>query len=186
MLSLASLTGSRPSVGVSGGNTRSQISAARWAWLEPAIARRSGCAAGRPCRARAGSSWPASPARGTSPCGTGGNDFDVRVAVVAVVHLTALAEQRVRLVEQQHRPALLGGVEHAAQVLLGLADVFADHAASPPIQTRRTRSAITSRPASCRCHSRRRRARSRRDPDRCSGRRSPRCHRRAYGGGAGR
>ena len=40
-------------------------------------------------------------------------DLEVRVAVVAVLHLAALAEQRVGLVEQQHRAARLGGVEHA-------------------------------------------------------------------------
>ena len=53
-------------------------------------------------------------------------DLDVRVAVVAVLDLGALAEQRVGLVEEQHRAARLGGVEDAPQVLLGLADVLAD------------------------------------------------------------
>ena len=54
-------------------------------------------------------------------------DLDIGVAVVAVLHLAALAEQRVGLVEEQDRAAVLGRVEQPAQVLLGLADVFADH-----------------------------------------------------------
>ncbi len=54
-------------------------------------------------------------------------DLDVGVAVVAVLHLTAAAEQRVRLVEEQQRTTLLGGVEQFAQVLLGFADVLAHH-----------------------------------------------------------
>ena len=53
-------------------------------------------------------------------------DLDVGVAVVAVLHLAALAEQRVGLVEEQDRAAVLGRVEQAAQILLGLADVLAD------------------------------------------------------------
>ena len=40
-------------------------------------------------------------------------DLDIRVAVVAVLDLAALAEQRVGLVEQQHRAAAFGGVEQA-------------------------------------------------------------------------
>src|SRR5207244_11882488 len=56
-------------------------------------------------------------------------DLDVGVAVVAVSDLRALAEQRVGFVEQQYGPAVLGGVEYAAQVALGLADVLADHLA---------------------------------------------------------
>ena len=55
-------------------------------------------------------------------------DLDIGVAVVAVLHLAALAEQRVGLVEQQDRAAVFRRVEHAAQVLLGLADIFADDA----------------------------------------------------------
>ena len=54
-------------------------------------------------------------------------DLDVGVAVVAVLDLAALAEQRVGLVEEQDRAAVLGGVEQPAEVLLGLADVLADH-----------------------------------------------------------
>ena len=53
-------------------------------------------------------------------------DLDVGVAVVAVLHLAALAEERVGLVEEQDRAAVLGGIEHPPQVLLGLADVLAD------------------------------------------------------------
>ena len=56
-------------------------------------------------------------------------DLDVGVAVVAVLDLGALAEQRVRLVEEEDGPAAFGGLEHAAQVLFGLADVFTDHLA---------------------------------------------------------
>src|SRR5262249_24869310 len=47
------------------------------------------------------------------------------VAVVAVPYLGSLAEQRVRLVEEEDRAAFLGGVEDAPEVLLGLADVLA-------------------------------------------------------------
>ena len=53
-------------------------------------------------------------------------DLDVGVAVVAVLDFAALAEQRVGFVEEQDRAAVLGGVEQPAQVLLRLADVFAD------------------------------------------------------------
>ena len=53
-------------------------------------------------------------------------DLDVRVAVVAVFDLGALAEERVGFVEEQDGGALFGGVEDAAQILLGLADVLAD------------------------------------------------------------
>ena len=55
--------------------------------------------------------------------------LEVGVPVVAVPHRGALAEQRVSLVEQQHRAAVLGRVEDPAQVLLGLADPLADHLA---------------------------------------------------------
>jgi hypothetical protein len=54
-------------------------------------------------------------------------DFDVGVAVVAVLDLGALAEQGVGFVEEQDGAAVFGGVENLAQVLLGFADVFADH-----------------------------------------------------------
>ena len=57
-------------------------------------------------------------------------DLDVGVAVVAVLDLAALAEQRIGLVEQQDRAAVLGGVEDAAQILLRLADVLADDLAT--------------------------------------------------------
>ena len=53
-------------------------------------------------------------------------DLEVGVAVVRVPDLGALAEQRVGLVEEQDHVARLGSVEHAPQVLLGLADVLVD------------------------------------------------------------
>src|SRR5204863_7707201 len=56
-------------------------------------------------------------------------DLDVRVAVVAVLHLAAPAEERIGLVEEQDRAALVGGVEEPAEVLLRLADVLADDGA---------------------------------------------------------
>jgi hypothetical protein len=46
---------------------------------------------------------------------------------VRIVDRGALAEQGVGLVEQQDRVGVLGGGEHAVQVLLGLTDVLADH-----------------------------------------------------------
>ena len=54
-------------------------------------------------------------------------DLDVGVAVVRVLHLGALAEERVGLVEEEDRVRALGGAEHAVEVLLGLADVLRDH-----------------------------------------------------------
>ena len=45
---------------------------------------------------------------------------------MGVLDLGALAEQRVRLVEEQDRRILGARVEDCAQVLLGLADVLAD------------------------------------------------------------
>ena len=51
--------------------------------------------------------------------------LDVGVAVVAVPDLAALAEQRVGLVEEQDRAAVLGGVEEPGEVLLRFADVLA-------------------------------------------------------------
>jgi hypothetical protein len=51
----------------------------------------------------------------------------VGVPVVAVVHLAALAEQRVGLVEQQDHPAEGRRVEDGLQVLLRLADPLAQH-----------------------------------------------------------
>jgi len=62
-------------------------------------------------------------------------NLDVGVTVVAVLHLAALAEQGIGLVEQQDGPAVLGGVEHPPQVLLRLADVLADDLAQvDPVQ----------------------------------------------------
>src|ERR1039457_2422229 len=62
-------------------------------------------------------------------------DLDVGVAVVAVPDLAAASEERVGLVEEQQGAALVGGVEHLAQVAFSLADVFADHAGQvDPVQ----------------------------------------------------
>ena len=52
--------------------------------------------------------------------------LDVRVAVVRVLHLGALAEDRVGLVEEQHGVRARRGPEDALEVLLGLADVLVD------------------------------------------------------------
>ena len=49
-------------------------------------------------------------------------------AVVGVADLGARAEQRIRLVEEQHDVGMLGGVEQGREVLLGLADPLAGHA----------------------------------------------------------
>ena len=54
-------------------------------------------------------------------------DLEVGVAVGAVLDLAALAEQRVGLVEEQHRLAVLGLAEGRLEVLLGLADPLGDH-----------------------------------------------------------
>ena len=50
-------------------------------------------------------------------------DLDVGVAVVAVLDLRPLPEQRVSLVDQQDRSGGLGRVEDPTQRLLGLPDV---------------------------------------------------------------
>ena len=88
-------------------------------------------------------------------------DLDVGVAVVAVLDLAALAEQGVGLVEEEDGAALLGGVEDAAQVLLGLADVLADHRGevdAVEVEPQLARPAPR-RPSSCPCRSAPRRAR---------------------------
>ena len=54
-------------------------------------------------------------------------DLDVGVAVVGVLDLGALAEDGVGLVEEQDGVAVGRLVEDAVEVLLGLADVLADH-----------------------------------------------------------
>jgi len=41
----------------------------------------------------------------------------------------ALAEKRVGLIEEKNGTALIGGIEHAAKIFFGFADVFVDHAA---------------------------------------------------------
>jgi len=55
-------------------------------------------------------------------------DLEIGVAVGRGSHLRALAEQRVGLVEQDHRLALFGRVEHPGEVLLGLSDPLRHHA----------------------------------------------------------
>src|SRR5439155_14002746 len=55
-------------------------------------------------------------------------DLDIRVAVVAVAHLGATAEESIGLVEEEDRAASFSGVKNAPEVLLGLADVLADDA----------------------------------------------------------
>src|SRR6266566_298350 len=52
-------------------------------------------------------------------------DLDIGVAVVAVLDFAAFAEEGIGLVEEEDGPAILRGIEEAAQVFLGLADVFA-------------------------------------------------------------
>ena len=54
-------------------------------------------------------------------------DLEVRVAVVGVLDVRALAEQRVRLVEEEDRVGAVGGGEDAVEVLLGLPDVLRHH-----------------------------------------------------------
>ncbi len=53
-------------------------------------------------------------------------DLDVRVAIVRILDLRALAEQRVGLVEQQDRAGALRRAEDAFEILFGLADVLGD------------------------------------------------------------
>src|SRR5262249_17817199 len=52
-------------------------------------------------------------------------DLDVGVAIVAVLHLAALPEERVGLVEEEDGATVLCRVEETAEVLLRLADVLA-------------------------------------------------------------
>ena len=56
-------------------------------------------------------------------------DLDVGITIVAVFHLAPFAEERVGFVEKQDRATFLGGVEHAAQIFLRLADVLAHNRA---------------------------------------------------------
>ena len=87
--------------------------------------------------------------------------FDVGVAIVAVPHFAAFAEERVGFVEKQDRAAVLRRVEHPAQVLFGFADVLAHHRGQiDPIEIEmELAEPILPRPWSCRCRSRRRTAR---------------------------
>src|SRR5581483_938795 len=54
-------------------------------------------------------------------------DFDIRVTVVAVFHLTAFAKERIGFVEEENRSPVLSGVKQTPQILLRLSDVLADH-----------------------------------------------------------
>ena len=54
-------------------------------------------------------------------------DLDVSIAIVAVLHLAALAKERVCLIKEQNRPSILCGVKELFQVLLRLPDVLANH-----------------------------------------------------------
>ena len=126
---------SRPSVGVRAGKTRRQISA-RWAasgngnWTTNRMRRRN--AGSR--RALQVGRQDGQAAIGLHPLQQVA-DLDVGVAVVAVLDLAPLAEEGVGLVEEEDRAAVLGRVEDPAQVLLGLADVLADHAGQvDPVQ----------------------------------------------------
>src|SRR5689334_15457162 len=53
-------------------------------------------------------------------------DLYVGVAIVTVFHFASFAKEGVGFVEEQHRAAFVGSVEHAAQVLFSFADVLAD------------------------------------------------------------
>ena len=126
--SRASVSGSRSWVGVSAGNARLQI-AARWATSgkremhdETDAPHEGGVERLPEVRGQDRETAIGLHARQQV------TDLDVGVTVVAVRHLAAFAEQGVGFVEQQDRAALLGRVEDPPQVLLGLADVLADHA----------------------------------------------------------
>ena len=82
-------------------------------------------------------------------------DFDVRVAIVRVLHFTSLAEQCVRFVDEERGPRAAGIVEHAIDVLLGVADVLADDARQIDAQDLHAQAASPrrARPWSCRCRS---------------------------------
>jgi len=56
-------------------------------------------------------------------------DFDVGIAVVAVLDLAPLAKQSVCLVEQQDGGTFFRCIENAAQVFLGFTDILAHHLA---------------------------------------------------------
>jgi hypothetical protein len=53
-------------------------------------------------------------------------DLDIRIAVVRVFDLGTLAEERIGFVEEKNRAARLGLAKNVMEVLLGLADIFAD------------------------------------------------------------
>ena len=53
-------------------------------------------------------------------------DLEVREPILRALELGALAEQRVGLVEQEHRVRVVGLVKDPAEIFLGLADVLRD------------------------------------------------------------
>ena len=56
-------------------------------------------------------------------------DFDVGVTVVAIMHLSAFAKERIRFVEKEDRTTLPRRIEDASQILLRLATIFRDDGA---------------------------------------------------------
>ncbi len=56
-------------------------------------------------------------------------DLDVGVTVVAIMHLGALSEKRIRFVEKENRPAFFRRIEDAIQIFLCLANVFGNDGA---------------------------------------------------------
>ncbi len=86
-------------------------------------------------------------------------------------YLGALAEQRVRLVEQQQRRCALARLEQLAQPFLGLADVLVHDPGEVDADTDRGRARrpAPARPSSCRCRWGRRTARSCRGPSGSAG-----------------
>jgi|SRR5271169_5617995 len=51
-------------------------------------------------------------------------DFDVRVAIVAILYFGSFTKQGVRFVEEKDCAAGLGGVEDALKILCGLANIL--------------------------------------------------------------
>jgi hypothetical protein len=56
-------------------------------------------------------------------------DLDVGVTVVAIMHLSAFAKERIRFVEKEDRTTLPRRIEDASQILLRLANIFRDDGA---------------------------------------------------------
>src|SRR5262249_41559190 len=55
-------------------------------------------------------------------------NLDVRIAIVGVTYLRALAKQGIGLIEEENGIGIFGGGEDAVQILFGLTDVLADDA----------------------------------------------------------